>query len=48
LEREAILAALAAHDGNRRQAAEQLGIGLRTLYARLREYGMASGSEEEE
>jgi len=48
LEREAILAALAAHGGNRRRAAEQLGIGLRTLYARLRDYGMASGSEEEE
>jgi len=48
LEREAILAALAAHDGNRRKAAEQLGVGLRTLYARLQEYGMASGGEEEE
>lgn len=48
LEREAILAALAACKGNRRTAAEQLGIGLRTLYARLREYGMSSGSEEEE
>jgi DNA-binding NtrC family response regulator len=48
MEREAILAALAAHDGNRRKAAEQLGLGLRTLYARLREYGMASGIEEED
>jgi two-component system response regulator FlrC len=48
LEREAILAALAAHAGNRRKAAEQLGIGLRTLYARLREYGMSTGSEGEE
>jgi two-component system response regulator AtoC len=47
LEREAILAALAACSGNRRKAAEQLGIGLRTLYARLREYGMSSGSEDE-
>jgi two-component system response regulator FlrC len=48
LEREAILAALAAHGGNRRKAADQLGIGLRTLYARLREFGMSSGTEEEE
>jgi len=48
LERDAILAALDLHAGNRRQAAEQLGIGLRTLYARLREYGMSPGSEEEE
>jgi two-component system response regulator FlrC len=48
LEREAIVAALAAHGGNRRKAADQLGIGLRTLYARLREYGMSAGSEGEE
>jgi len=44
-EREAILGALDAPGGNRRQAAEQLGIGLRTLYARLREYGMTTGSD---
>jgi two-component system response regulator AtoC len=48
LEHEAILAALDAHGGNRRQAAEQLGIGLRTLYARLREYGISTGGETEE
>jgi two-component system response regulator FlrC len=48
LEREAILAALAAHGGNRRKAAEQLGIGLRTLYARLGEYGISPGQEEAE
>jgi two-component system, NtrC family, response regulator AtoC len=42
MEREAILAALDAHAGNRRQAAEQLGIGLRTLYARLKEYGVSA------
>jgi DNA-binding NtrC family response regulator len=41
LEREAILSALAACHGNRREAAKQLGIGLRTLYTRLREYGIS-------
>ena len=48
LEREAILAALAAHKGNRRKSAAQLGIGLRTLYARLREYGISADSDDEE
>lgn len=48
LEREAILSALAAHNGNRRKAADQLGIGLRTLYARLREYGISAESDDEE
>jgi two-component system, NtrC family, response regulator AtoC len=48
LEREAILAALAAHKDNRRKAADQLGIGLRTLYARLREYGISAESNDEE
>jgi DNA-binding NtrC family response regulator len=48
LEREAILAALSAHGGNRRKAAEQLGIGLRTLYARLKEYGISTEHEEDE
>jgi two-component system response regulator FlrC len=47
LEREAILAALAAHKGNRRKAADQLGIGLRTLYTRLRVYGISTESDEE-
>jgi transcriptional regulator with GAF, ATPase, and Fis domain len=48
IERDAILAALAAHDGNRRKAAEQLDIGLRTLYARLKEYGLSGEAEAEE
>ncbi len=48
LEREAILAALAACKGNRRGAAERLGIGLRTLYTRLREYGISSDQEMDE
>ena len=41
IEREAILAALEANAGNRRKAAEQLGIGLRTLYDRLKQYGIS-------
>jgi DNA-binding NtrC family response regulator len=38
LEREAIVATLKNVDGNRRRAAEALGIGERTLYRKLREY----------
>jgi len=48
LEREAILGALAANHGIRRKAADQLGIGLRTLYTRLREFGISSEPEDEE
>jgi two-component system, NtrC family, response regulator AtoC len=48
LEREAILSALAAHKGNRRKVADQLGIGLRTLYTHLRDYGISAESDEEE
>jgi two-component system response regulator FlrC len=40
LEREAIAAMLQRCGGNRRRAAEQLGIGLRTLYDKLKRYGM--------
>ncbi len=40
-EREAITAALKATAGNRRLAAERLGISRRTLQYRLKEYGMA-------
>lgn len=40
LERDAIIAALAQHGGNRRLAAQQLGIGLRTLYYKLRKYSL--------
>ncbi len=40
LEREAIEQALADLDGNRRKAAERLGIGLRTLYDKLKRYGL--------
>jgi DNA-binding NtrC family response regulator len=48
LERDAILAALTAHGGNRRKTAEQLGIGLRTLYTRLKELGISTEHEEDE
>lgn len=40
VEREAIRAALADSGGNRRKAAERLGIGERTLYRKIREYGL--------
>jgi two-component system, NtrC family, response regulator AtoC len=40
LEREAILRALAAASSNRRRAAEMLGIGERTLYDKLKKYGI--------
>lgn len=38
IEREAIEEALAAAGGNRRAAADRLGIGLRTLYDKLKRY----------
>ncbi|HEY3357283.1 MAG TPA: sigma-54 dependent transcriptional regulator [Polyangia bacterium] len=40
LERDAIRRALAAAGGNKRKAAEMLGIGLRTLYDKLARYGI--------
>jgi two-component system response regulator FlrC len=40
LERDAIVRALAATQGNRRRAAQALGIGLRTLYEKLKRYGI--------
>ena len=38
IERRAILEALEQTGGNRTQAAERLGIGLRTLQRKLKEY----------
>jgi DNA-binding NtrC family response regulator len=38
VEREAINAALTQHQGNRRKAAERLGIGERTLYRKIKAY----------
>jgi transcriptional regulator with PAS, ATPase and Fis domain len=43
MERDAIREALAANAGNRRKAARQLGISERTLYRRIREYGLGAG-----
>jgi DNA-binding NtrC family response regulator len=40
IEKRAILAALEANHGHQRQTADQLGISLRTLQYRLREYGL--------
>jgi DNA-binding NtrC family response regulator len=40
IEREAISIALAGEGGNRRKAAERLGIGERTLYRKIKDYGI--------
>ena len=40
IEREAIRQALAAEGGHRKNTAERLGIGLRTLYEKIKEYGL--------
>ena len=45
IERVAIEAALRESGGNRRKAAERLGIGERTLYRKLREYEGVEGGE---
>jgi two-component system response regulator HydG len=42
MEREYILAVLARNDGNRSRTAEQLDIGLATLYRKLKQYGHAA------
>ncbi|MBX6330452.1 MAG: sigma-54-dependent Fis family transcriptional regulator [Gemmatimonadaceae bacterium] len=43
IERAAIVAALRETRGNRRKAAEMLGIGERTLYRKLKEYNLPDG-----
>ena len=49
IEREAILTALEVTGHNRRRAAESLGIGLRTLQRKLKEYqGEAVGEDDED
>jgi DNA-binding NtrC family response regulator len=45
IERQAILDALAANSGNRTRTARQLGISLRTLQYRLKEYGITGAGE---
>ncbi len=45
IEREAILRTLHETGGNRTRAAEILGIGLRTLQRKLRDYGQAAGDD---
>jgi DNA-binding NtrC family response regulator len=40
IERDAIRTALDDVGGNRRLAAERLGIGVRTLYEKLKRYGI--------
>jgi DNA-binding NtrC family response regulator len=47
IERRAILDALDRTQGNRTQAAERLGIGLRTLQRKLKEYKLAGYAESE-
>jgi DNA-binding NtrC family response regulator len=39
-ERRAVIKALTRVDGNRRRAAELLGIGERTLYEKIKRYGL--------
>jgi transcriptional regulator of acetoin/glycerol metabolism len=46
IEKKAILDALDANGGNRTRAAKQLGISLRTLQYRLKEYGITQGRED--
>ena len=40
VEKRAIEAALLEHHGNRRKAAEVLGIGERTLYRKIKAFGL--------
>ena len=46
LERAAIAAALVEVRGNRRKAAQMLAIGERTLYRKIKKFGMDEGEAE--
>ncbi len=46
VEKQMILATLAKYDGHRQKAAEALGIGVRTLSGKLRQYGVAPGEKD--
>ena len=48
LEREAILETVAHTGGHRARAAQLLGIGLRTLQRKLKEYGVAGGASDDD
>lgn len=47
-EKEAVIAALSKNNGNRKNAARDLGISERTLYRKLRDLGISSSSPSEE
>ncbi len=47
LERAAIERALVELGGNRRKVAERLGIGLRTLYEKLKRFGLGAPGDPE-
>jgi DNA-binding NtrC family response regulator len=47
IEKQTILRTLEAFHGNKRRTAEVLGIGLKTLYRKLEEFGQASGQGSE-
>ena len=46
IERDYILRAVAAHDGHRKKAALSLGIGVATLYRKLKEFGLSGPRQE--
>jgi DNA-binding NtrC family response regulator len=48
VERQLIMATLEHHDGNKKKAADVLGVSLKTLYNRLNSYKEGGGDEDEE